>query len=165
MTIITDNQSQISVIIPVHNGAQTLSRCLEGLRTQTRPPKEIILIDDASSDSTQDIAKQFGIFIHTIKKQPSAAQVRREGFVKSSGQIVVNIDSDVVIPQDALEQIELFMNSNRHIGAITGVLDIGSVETGFFTRYKHLYMNYIFTHLFGEESDHQAPAFHQARLV
>jgi glycosyltransferase involved in cell wall biosynthesis len=40
----------ISVIVPVYKEAQTLAACLQALQNQTRPPDEIIVVDDGSND-------------------------------------------------------------------------------------------------------------------
>jgi glycosyltransferase involved in cell wall biosynthesis len=51
--------TSVSVILPVYNHARFLPRALEALAAQTRTPDEIIVIDDASSDRSYEIAKDF----------------------------------------------------------------------------------------------------------
>lgn len=47
--------AQVSVIVPARNEAGNIGRCLDGLLRQTRPPREIIVVDDGSTDETPDI--------------------------------------------------------------------------------------------------------------
>jgi GT2 family glycosyltransferase len=54
-----DNKSRVSVIIVNWNGGQFLEKCLAALMAQTVKPYEIILLDNASSDGSVDIARQF----------------------------------------------------------------------------------------------------------
>ena len=49
----------ISVIIPTHNNSSTLGEAVNSIINQTYKNLEIIIIDDNSTDSTFDIAKEF----------------------------------------------------------------------------------------------------------
>lgn len=57
-----------SVIIRAYNEEAHIGKLLFGLRKQTRPPEEIILVDSGSTDKTVEIAKSFGVKIVSIKK-------------------------------------------------------------------------------------------------
>ncbi|MDP6634991.1 MAG: glycosyltransferase [Phycisphaerae bacterium] len=57
---------EISVIIPTLNAGKKLSELLDGLKTQTLPPGEIIIVDSSSTDDTLEIAEQFDCVIRTI---------------------------------------------------------------------------------------------------
>ena len=50
---------QISVIIPVYNGARYLVRCLESLQKQTLQNWQAVFIDDGSTDDTSEILDEF----------------------------------------------------------------------------------------------------------
>lgn len=89
---------QISVIIPVHNVANYLPRCLESLLGQTFTDNEIILIENGSSDATLEIA-------HTYAQRDSRIQVfhlacssvckaRNLGIDKARSPYIVFFDSD-----------------------------------------------------------------------
>lgn len=49
----------ISVVIPVYNGRDVLERALAGVDTQTRPPDEIVIVDDGSPDDMEPIVTRF----------------------------------------------------------------------------------------------------------
>jgi GT2 family glycosyltransferase len=61
MPIKVDDNNRVSVIIVNWNGERFLERCLVALMTQTIKPHEIILLDNASSDGSLEIARQFPI--------------------------------------------------------------------------------------------------------
>ena len=62
----------LSVVVPNFNHAQLLPRAIEHLLTQDRPPDEIILIDDASTDGSLDVAKELA------RKEPKIRLIARE---------------------------------------------------------------------------------------
>lgn len=55
MTKSNEGLNLISIIVPVHNVKQYLNRCIQSLVAQTYSNIEIILIDDGSTDGSQDI--------------------------------------------------------------------------------------------------------------
>ncbi|MEO5966665.1 MAG: glycosyltransferase family A protein, partial [Ferruginibacter sp.] len=57
---------EISVIIPVRNGSQTLERCLTSIRSQTIQNIEIIILDSMSTDNSRQIADLFNVIIIDI---------------------------------------------------------------------------------------------------
>lgn len=59
MTNNSIDTAKVSVIVVNWNGAQYLERCLSALKAQTVKPHEIILLDNASSDGSQEIARRF----------------------------------------------------------------------------------------------------------
>ena len=49
----------VSICIPIYNSAGFLSKCLDSIVSQTYPNKEIIVSDNASTDETEKIAKEY----------------------------------------------------------------------------------------------------------
>jgi len=92
-----NNEPLLSVVIPVYNEVSTLEEVLRRVKA-TPFRKEIILVDDASTDGTQDILKclddeSVRVFFH--KKNQGKGAALRTGFAETSGDIVLVQDADL----------------------------------------------------------------------
>jgi glycosyltransferase involved in cell wall biosynthesis len=88
---------KLSVVIPVYNEKQWVRQLVE--RVQAIPiPKEIILVDDCSTDGTSEILKQLasdGVRIITQARNQGKGAALREGFSHATGDIVIVQDADL----------------------------------------------------------------------
>ncbi len=87
-------QANISVIIPTYNRAHTLPRALESVMAQTLPPKEIIVIDDGSTDDTKIVLANYPGLIIVDQKNLGVSAARNVGIQKADGKWVALLDSD-----------------------------------------------------------------------
>src|SRR5262249_1501788 len=94
-------------IVPTRNSARTLRACLESIREQDVPEVEIVVVDNHSTDETGSIADELA---HVVLVQgPERSAQRNAGGRASNGEILVFIDSDMVLaPEIASELIALF---------------------------------------------------------
>jgi hypothetical protein len=84
---------QVSVVVCAYNAASTLEDTLDGLTTLDYPDYEVILVNDGSTDETDEIARRYDIqVVSTTNRGLSAA--RNTGLDKSAGQIIAYIDAD-----------------------------------------------------------------------
>lgn len=96
-----------SVIIPVRNRPEPLRRCLAGLRAGTLPENqyEIIVVNNASTDSTPQVAARFtGVHI-LLEPVPNRCRARNLGAAGARGDWLVFIDSDCVPDPDWLANL------------------------------------------------------------
>jgi len=85
----------ISVIIPTHNRAWVLKEAVESVLNQTTRDFELIVVDDGSTDETQDLLKQFGDKIKVIHQENRGVSAARNvGITASSGDWIAFLDSD-----------------------------------------------------------------------
>ena len=87
---------KLSVVIPVYNERQWVRRAVR--RVEAVPlPKEIILVDDCSTDGTRDILKEFEAEGHKVVYQPKnqGKVLLRTGFEHASGTVIVVQDADL----------------------------------------------------------------------
>jgi glycosyltransferase involved in cell wall biosynthesis len=92
---IADNQTQVSVVIPVYNGARTIPRTIKCLLNQTYRPYEIIIVDDGSTDGTAQALEIYAghvIYIFQPNRGPAAA--RNTGIKAARGNLIAFTDSD-----------------------------------------------------------------------
>ena len=86
---------QVSVIIPVYNRARPVTRAIDSVLKQTRPPLEIIVVDDGSTDETPDVLRQYGSKIKIIRQaHRGVSAARNRGIRSSRGQWIALLDSD-----------------------------------------------------------------------
>lgn len=98
---------EISVIVAVYNVKKYISTCVESILQQTYKPKEIILIDDASTDSSSNICDEFEQnynIVWTIhQKNAGLSGARNTGIQNSRGGYCYFIDGDDYILPNTLE--------------------------------------------------------------
>jgi hypothetical protein len=89
---------RLSTIIPAYNRADLIGETLRSVLEQTRPPDEVIVVDDGSSDGTPDIVAQFGRAVTLLRQSNAGAgTARNTGFARSTGEIVHFMDSDDLV--------------------------------------------------------------------
>ena len=141
------NKPRISVIIPVYNAENTLTKCLEAISKSDYQDYESIVVDDGSDDHSVEIASQYADKVIRNAKNLGRINARKSGMSAAKGDILINIDSDVGIKADTLSRIAGFFDDNGGIGAVTGKLTKVCPCPGYFSQYKNLYMHYIFSKL------------------
>lgn len=136
--------SSFSVIIPARNAEKTLSSCLKAARQSSLPPHEIILVDDASTDQTASIAREFSCRIIDSRTVNGSMMPRFLGARHANCDLLIFIDGDVIVESDSFKKIVHHLNDPR-IHAVTGILSADFKTGSFFGDFKNEYMNYIFS--------------------
>ncbi|MBI5231147.1 MAG: glycosyltransferase [Coriobacteriales bacterium] len=147
--IADEDLPMMSIIVPAHNEAAVIDRCLASVKAQRYPHEklEVIVIDDGSTDGTADLAEAHasgevdvrdlvirgeritvgpfeGRFIVIRNGHAGKAHALNTGITASTGDIVVNIDSDVVLAPDAVRGIAEAFVRCPDMGAATGNIEI-----------------------------------------
>lgn len=118
----TDNRPNISVIIPVYNGAKTISQTVECLLRQSLKPAEIIVVDDGSTDETPSVLRGFDGEITVLSQSNSGpASARNHGVKVAKGDFAAFTDSDCLPDKDWLFNLALGFDNER-IAGVGGVV-------------------------------------------
>lgn len=97
---------QVSIIIPVYNGEQTLAKCLKSIFDQTFRDFKIIVVDDGSTDQTPIILSHFTDTVTIIEQENrGAAAARNAGAAKATGEFLLFCDADIILEPNALATI------------------------------------------------------------
>jgi len=138
---------KLSIIIPTYFAEKTLAECLSAIHASLYKNYELIVIDDASTDNTIRIAKQFVKHIVHNPTNLGKIKTRRSGLDKAKGEILINIDQDVVIKPNTFNIIVDYFKNHPEVDAITCLLSKEEPFTNFTSQYKNLYMHYYFKRL------------------
>jgi len=96
--------ARISFIVPAHNEQALLGRTLESIASAAAGlglPCEMIVVDDASTDRTAEIARAHGAAVVAVRLRQIAA-VRNAGAKAATSDVFVFVDADTVLPADTL---------------------------------------------------------------
>jgi len=115
------NKPLLSIIIPAHNEEVAIANCLSSVRNQTFSPEkyEVIVINNASTDKTKQIAKNFHVKIIDEPKK-GYVYALRAGCEKAQGDIIAITDADTIVPNDWIEKIYNTYKKDSDIVAVGG---------------------------------------------
>ena len=114
--------SLVSVIIPAYNSAQYLADAVESVFAQTYSAVECIVVDDGSTDHTQELLKEL-LKVHpgfkiARKKNGGLSSARNMGLRECTG--VSFLDADDVLLSDKIERQVTFLNAHPDVGIVYG---------------------------------------------
>jgi glycosyltransferase involved in cell wall biosynthesis len=92
----------VSVVIPCFNQAHFLDNAIESILRQTHPCVEIVVVDDGSTDSTEEVARQYPDVRYVRQPNSGLASARNAGIRHSTGGYLVFLDADDRLLPEAL---------------------------------------------------------------
>ncbi len=93
----------VSVVIPCYNQAHFLSEAIESVLAQSYPHFEVVVVDDGSTDNTQEVAARYPGVRYVRQENQGLAGARNTGIRRSNGSYLVFLDADDRLLPDALE--------------------------------------------------------------
>ncbi len=114
----------LSVVVPAFNEERHLPETLSSVQdavTSCRCSVELIVVDNASTDHTADIARAFGATV-AHEQIHKVARVRNVGARSAHGDVLVFIDADTVVPQQFLDKVVEAMTDPACIGGSPDVI-------------------------------------------
>ncbi|MBO5479015.1 MAG: glycosyltransferase family 2 protein [Clostridia bacterium] len=113
--------NKVSIIIPVYNTQAQIDRCLKSIVNQTYKNIETIVINDNSTDDSEEIilkyVNQYPNLFSYYKKENNTglADTRNYGLTKASGDYVLFVDSDDYIDDDLIENLKKYMEKGIEV--------------------------------------------------
>ncbi len=106
--------ADFSIVIVSYNGKEFLRRCLNAVQKSVLKPKKIIVVDDFSSDGTEELVKKEFNYIDFIRNEknlgPTAS--RNRGAKLADGEYIVFLDNDILLRPDTPQKLISFMDNN-----------------------------------------------------
>ena len=123
----------IYIIIPAHNEESSIGLTLESLVKQTFLPKRVVIVNDNSTDNTENIVNAFAEkhpFITLVNNQSSEAHLPGSKIINAfykgfetldqAYDIICKFDADLIFPDNYLEQISNHFDQNDKLGIAAG---------------------------------------------
>ncbi len=140
----------VSVIVPMYNSQTTLEACLDALCASEYPDCEIIVVDDSSTDASLEIARKYPVSLVELEGGPGGpARARNRGVQIAQGELLLFLDSDVLVYPDTISRIVQAFQADPAIAAAFGSYDENPSHRDFLSQYKNLI--HYFTHQDGVE--------------
>jgi glycosyltransferase involved in cell wall biosynthesis len=127
------------IIIPAHNEEENIFPCLESLKNQTFQDFKCVVVNDGSTDKTQEIAEMYKVQstkykvlnLEKSEHQPGAKVVRTfnkglENENLENFDVVCKFDADIVFPSSYLEKVNEVYEKNPNAGMVSGLVYIRS---------------------------------------
>ncbi|MGY0459957.1 glycosyltransferase family A protein [Kitasatospora sp. cg17-2] len=138
----------VTVVVPAHNAARTLSACLDSVYAQTHRPHQVIVVDDGSTDATARIARAYtagggpgggpaggraegsaggpagGPPCELIRQWPNrgVSAARNAGIAAATGEVIFFLDSDEALTPDSVANALEILEKDPECGCVHGVI-------------------------------------------
>ena len=123
----------LSVVIATRNREHWLADALDSLTRQTRPPDEIIVVDNASEDNTREAVSQFQHKLpvkYVFEGKKGIPYARNCGVKLASGDIIAFLDDDTSADENWLRYIEMPFIRDPNIGIVGGLVKPHNISSG-----------------------------------
>lgn len=99
--------TDISIIVPIYNAEKYLNKCIKSLINQTKQELEFVLVNDGSTDTSEEIIKSYKDkrIKHFKNKNQGIGKTRNFGIDKATGKYIMFLDSDDYLATHACEEL------------------------------------------------------------
>ena len=121
------------IVIPAHNEQGHISKTLDSLANQTKPPKQVVVVDDHSTDKTSEIVENLVkeypwlklVKIKSSRKHAPGAKIVQafyRGFetLDEDYDVICKYDADLIFPSNYLEQLAKHFETDSGLGMVSG---------------------------------------------
>lgn len=123
---------KVSIIIPVHNAAETIERCIDSILSQNYKNIECILIENGSNDNSDSLcatyAEKYKNVVAESIELKGVSNARNKGLSLATGDIVGFCDADDFLEMNAIETVVSEFLKNRNVVSVFGGFNIGNID-------------------------------------
>lgn len=126
-----NHQPLVSILINNYNYGRFISKAIDSALNQTYPHIEVIVVDDGSTDNSQEVITSYGDqIIPILKENGGQASAINAGFATSKGDIICFLDADDIFVPEKVEKVVNAFNSGQDIGWCFHRLKLIDANTG-----------------------------------
>jgi cellulose synthase/poly-beta-1,6-N-acetylglucosamine synthase-like glycosyltransferase len=122
----------LSILVPAYNEAGYIGECIDSLVEATyHGPKEIIVINDGSTDETyQEACAHATEDVHILTQENGGkSSALNTGLERASGEVIITVDADSRVTNSSLIEIVADLQADPSLGAVAGTVKLGRVDT------------------------------------
>ena len=114
---------ELTIIVPAYNEEKSVADTIKSLLSQTTPPKEVVVINDCSTDNTAKVAKEAGATVVTPPSNTgSKAGAQNYALADVKTEFAMAIDADTTIAPDGVEKLLEAMADQNTVAACGSVI-------------------------------------------
>jgi glycosyltransferase involved in cell wall biosynthesis len=122
--------------VPVFNDQRALERCVGALIGSAGPDVEVMVVDDASTDDSASVAARLPVRLLRLPTNAGPAAARNHGAEHARGDILLFVDSDVIVAPGTLERVMAVFEARPDMAAVFGSYDASPAAAGVVSRYR-----------------------------
>lgn len=149
---------KVSVIICVYNGEKYIKECIKSIEQQTYKNMEIILIDDGSTDNTNEIVKECSHIRYIYQKNMGLAGARNTALKYVTGEYITMLDVDDLYMADKISKQVEYLEKNKEIDIVYNDVELIDQDGKFIkilkSDYGQLEHSYFLANLFFRQIIH-----------
>jgi glycosyltransferase involved in cell wall biosynthesis len=111
---------RVSVIVCAYNEERWLPACLQSLCSQRTPPDEILVVDNASTDRTAEVASAFPGVRVICESRQGLVRARQAGLSAATGDVLLWLDADCLAPHEWVARMRARFERHPSAVAVTG---------------------------------------------
>jgi glycosyltransferase involved in cell wall biosynthesis len=135
----------LSVIVPVRDGSATLSRALTAILASELPRDdyELIVVDDASGDSSPELAARYAdTVVRLTARKSGAAYARNRGAELAQGEVLAFVDADAMVRPDTLPRMLGMLSAHPELDAVSASHDQTAGAHNLVSQYWNLLLHF-----------------------
>jgi len=156
----------LSVIVPVHDGSATLLRALTAILASELPRDEyeLIVVDDASSDGSSELAARCAdTVVRLFGRRSGPAYARNRGAEVAQGEVLAFVDADAMVRPDTLPRMLRMLSDHPGPDAVSASHDQAAAAHNLVSQYWNLLLHFGETRQTGTSGDVASPCAAIAR--